>query len=72
MLAVNPTLEQRLNATAQALGRPAQSLLDEAVVAFLQDMQDVRIAEEVCRQLDAGVESTTPWAEVENRLGLAS
>ena len=72
MLAVNPTLEQHLNATAQALGYPAQRLLDEAVVAFLQDMQDAQTAEEVCRQLDTGEEITMPWTEVENRLDLAS
>jgi len=72
MLALDPTLEQHLTATAQTLGRPAQSLRDEAVVVYLQDMQDTRIAEEVCRQLDAGEETTTPWAEVEKRLGLAS
>ena len=71
MIVLNPTLEDRLNATAQALGRPVQDLLDEAVVSYLQDLQDTRTAEEVCRQLEAGEETTTPWSEVEKRLGLA-
>ncbi len=72
MLALNPNLEQHLQAAAQALGRPAQALLEEAVAAYLQDQQDTMIAEEVCRQLDIGEETTTPWIEVEQRLGLAS
>lgn len=72
MLVLNPTLEHHLNATAQAIKRPAQDLLDEAVAAYLQDLQDTRVAEEVCRQIDAGEETTTPWSEVEKRLGLAS
>ncbi len=72
MLILNPNLEQRLNVTAQALGIPVQELLDEAVLTYLQELQDTRIAEEVCRQLEAGEETTTPWPEVEKRLGLAS
>lgn len=72
MLVLNPTLEHRLNTTAQALKRPAQDLLDEAVAAYLQDLQDTRVAEEICRQIEAGEETTTPWSEVEKRLGLAS
>ncbi|MEA3642008.1 MAG: hypothetical protein VBE63_19015 [Lamprobacter sp.] len=72
MLALNPTLEQRLNATAQSLGIPVQALLDEAVLSYLQDLQDAQTAEEVCRQLESGEETTTPWPEVEKRLGLAS
>jgi predicted DNA-binding protein len=72
MLVLNPTLEHRLNATAQALKRPVQDLLDEAVAAYLQDLQDTRVAEEICRQIEAGEETTTPWSEVEKRLGLAS
>ncbi|MCF7979085.1 MAG: hypothetical protein K9L82_13900 [Chromatiaceae bacterium] len=72
MLVLNTTLEQRLNATAQALGIPPQDLLDKAVVSYLQDLQDTRIAEDICRQLAAGEETTTPWPEVEKRLGLAS
>ncbi|MBK5939121.1 hypothetical protein [Halochromatium roseum] len=71
MLALNPNLEQRLNATAQSLGIPVQALLDEAVLSYLQDLQDVQTAEEVCRQLESGEETTTPWSEVEKRLGLA-
>lgn len=71
MLVLNPNLEQRLTATAETLGVSAQDLLDEAVGAYLQDLQDVRVAEEVCRQLASGEETTTPWPEVEKRLGLA-
>ena len=65
MLVLNQTLEQRLNATAQALEIPVQELLDEAVLTYLQDLQDTRIAEEVCRQLESGEETTTPWCEVQ-------
>jgi predicted DNA-binding protein len=72
MRVLNPTLEHRLIVTAHALGRPAQDLLDEAVVAYLQDLQHSRVAEEVCRQLDADEEKTTTWTEVEKRLGLTS
>lgn len=66
MLVLNPTLEHRLNATAQALQRPVQDLLDEAVAAYLQDLQDTRVAEEICQQIEAGEETTTPWTEVES------
>ncbi|WP_157174367.1 hypothetical protein [Thiocystis violascens] len=45
--------------------------MDAAVSAYLDDLHDTQIAEEVCRLLDAGDETTTPWAEVEQRLGLA-
>jgi predicted DNA-binding protein len=71
MLVLNEDLEYRLNATAETLGISAQDLLDEAVGAYLQDLQDARLAEEVCRQLASGEEATTPWPEVEKRLGLA-
>lgn len=72
MIALNPNLEQRLNTTAQALGIPVQALPDEAVSSYLEDLQDAQTAEEVCRQLESGEETTTPWPEVEKRLGLAS
>ncbi|WP_200345353.1 hypothetical protein [Halochromatium glycolicum] len=71
MLVLNPDLEQRLNSTAKTLGVSAQDLLDKAVNEYLQDLQDTWTAEEVCRQLDSGEEVTTPWPEVEKRLGLA-
>lgn len=67
MLVLNPNLEHRLNATAETLGVSAQDLLDEAVSDYLQNLQDTRTAEEVCRQLDSGEAVTTPWPEVEKR-----
>ena len=64
-------LEQRLEALAKATGRSKTYYVREALIAKLEDMEDVYMAEMVLERIASGEEKTTPLAEVERELGLA-
>lgn len=64
-------LEQRLEALAKATGRSKTYYVREALVAKLEDMEDLYIAEAVLERIASGEEKTTPLADLERELGLA-
>ena len=64
-------LEQRLEALAKATGRSKTYYVRAALMAKLEDMEDIYMAEAVMERLASGEEKTYPLAELERELGLA-
>ncbi|TDQ53152.1 type II toxin-antitoxin system RelB family antitoxin [Actinorugispora endophytica] len=57
-------LEQRLEALAQETGRSKSFYAREAIVAYLDDLEDVYLAELRIEDLRAGRSHTVPLSEV--------
>ncbi|NCC29300.1 MAG: CopG family transcriptional regulator [Gammaproteobacteria bacterium] len=51
---LDPTTTARLHALATLTGRPESDLLREAVAAYLEDVEDIRAAEESLREIENG------------------
>jgi RHH-type rel operon transcriptional repressor/antitoxin RelB len=64
-------IEARLDNLAKRTGRSKTFYAREAILEYLEDMEDLYLAEQVVRRLDGGEERTHPLEEVEARLGLA-
>ncbi|WP_375458226.1 CopG family transcriptional regulator [uncultured Enterovirga sp.] len=73
MLAVRipPDLESRLDKAVEWVGRSKSELVVEAVLAHLEDLEDVHAADLALAEIAAGRSSTTTLEEVERELGLA-
>jgi RHH-type rel operon transcriptional repressor/antitoxin RelB len=73
MLAVRlpADIEKRLDALAKATGRSKSFYVREAILEYLEDLEDIYLAEEVLVRVRRGEERTYPIEEVEKRLGLA-
>jgi len=74
MLAIRlpPELEQRLEALAAATGRTKTFYARKAIVAFLDDLEDIYLAESRLEAIRAGRSRTYTLEEVEQDLGLDS
>jgi len=72
MLAIRlpPELEQRLEALAAATGRTKTFYARKAIVAFLDDLEDIYLAESRLEAIRAGRSRTYTLEEVEQDLGL--
>ena len=68
MLAIRlpDTIEERLNTLAVETGRTKTALAREAIVEFIDDLEDYYLAEARARRN----RKTIPLAEVERKLGL--
>ena len=64
-------IEKRLDALANATGRSKSYYVRAAVMAKLEDMEDIYMAEAVMERLASGEEKTYPLAELERELSLA-
>lgn len=64
-------MERRLDALAKATGRSKESYLQEAIVEYLGDLEDLYLAEQRLADIRAGCAETASLAEVERDLGLA-
>lgn len=64
-------IEARLDNLAKRTGRTKTFYAREAILEYLEDMEDLYLSEQVVRRLDSGEERTHPLEEVEARLGLA-
>jgi len=64
-------IEKRLDALAKATGRSKSFYVREAILEYLEDLEDIYLAEEVLVRVRRGEERTYPIEEVEKRLGLA-
>ena len=64
-------IESRLDALAKATGRTKSHYAREAILAYLQDMEDAYMAEAAYLRFKAGGEKGIPLEDVERRLGLA-
>jgi predicted DNA-binding protein len=70
MLAINlePELERYLNEQAARSGQPVEQLVRDAIIAMLEDLEDIAAAEEALRNYDPS--TNVSLAEVKHRLGL--
>ena len=64
-------IEQRLDALARATGSSKESYLQEAIVEYLGDLEDLHLAEARLADIRAGRAATVELAEVARDLGLA-
>lgn len=65
-----PEIEKRLDQLEKATGRAKMSLVEEAIIEYLGDLEDLYPAEEELRNIREGRSSTTPLSEVMKRYGL--
>ena len=64
-------LYQRLQSLAEQTGRTATFYVREALLEYLDDLEDIYLAERVVEKLRRGEEQTYTLEEVERHLGLA-
>lgn len=64
-------LEARLEALARATGRTKTYYAREAIVEYLDDLEDLYLAERELEEIRAGRSETVPLAEVMRRHGVA-
>ena len=64
-------IEERLEKLAKRTGRSKTFYVREAVLAHLEDLEDLYMAEQVVRRIESGEGSTSSLDDVEARLGLA-
>ncbi len=64
-------MEERLEALARETGRTKAFYIREAVMEYMDDLEDIYLAEKVLERIRRGEETTVPFEEVEKRLGLA-
>ena len=73
-MSFHPTLDDRLEAElvrlAKETGKDPGDLLNQAVVAYIEDLEDIRDAEAVLERVRAGEEEVHSPEEVKRRLGL--
>jgi RHH-type rel operon transcriptional repressor/antitoxin RelB len=62
--------EQRLSALAAKGGKQPDALIKEAVLNYLEDLEDYYAAEAASERIKAGEEPTLPLEEVMRDLGL--
>ena len=67
-LTLSPDIEGRLLALSQQLGRPETELIQEAVLSFLEEFEDIQDAQQ---RLQHPPERYLTLKEVEQKLGLA-
>ena len=64
-------IEARLENLAKSTGRTKTFYAREAILEYLEDMEDLYLAEQVLADIQAGRSKTYTLEEVKNRLGLA-
>ena len=64
-------IEQRLEALAQATGRTKTFYAREAILEYLDDLEDIYLAEKRLQDIRAGRTKTVPIQDVMRRYGLA-
>ena len=66
-LILSPHIEKRLQIMADSLGKDKNQIVEDAIISFLEDLEDIRDAEE---RLKDPLESYLTIEEMEKRLGL--
>ena len=64
-------IEARLESLAKRTGRSKTFYAREAILAHLEDLEDLYLAEQVVQRIRKGEEHASTLEEVEARLGLA-
>ena len=70
-LRLPPELEARLDALAKRTGRTKSEYAREAIVEFIDDLEDLYLAQKRSALADRGKTKTIPLEELERTLGLA-
>jgi RHH-type rel operon transcriptional repressor/antitoxin RelB len=63
---------ERLRNLAASSGLSTAEIISEAVLDYLEDLDDVTAAEEVLQKIESGESRTYSLEEVERRLGLGN
>ena len=69
-LRLDPVTDRQLTREAKRVGRTKTAIARAALVDWLDEQEDIRIAEERLRRLESGKSRTYTLEEVERRLGL--
>lgn len=69
---LTPDEEARLTHLSERTGRKKSFYVKAAISAYLEDMEDLYLAEQSLLRVRAGTERTYTLAEVEAQLGLAN
>jgi RHH-type rel operon transcriptional repressor/antitoxin RelB len=69
-LRLPPDIEARLDALAKRTGRTKSYYAREAILEYLDDLEDIYLAEQRLRALQAGKSDVTPLVELMKRHGL--
>jgi RHH-type rel operon transcriptional repressor/antitoxin RelB len=74
MIAINlsPEIEKRLDQLEKATGRTKASFLEEAIIEYLEDLEDAHLAEQELNDIREGRSATHPLSEVMKRYGLGN
>ncbi|WP_127475384.1 DUF6290 family protein [Sulfurivermis fontis] len=64
-------IESRLEALAKKTGRTKTYYARQAILEYMDDLEDIYLAEQVARQIEAGDMKTYSLEDVERELGLA-
>lgn len=64
-------IESRLEALAKKTGRTKTYYARQAILEYMDDLEDIYLAEQVARQIDTGEMKTYSLEDVERELGLA-
>jgi RHH-type rel operon transcriptional repressor/antitoxin RelB len=67
-----PEIKARLEALAKSTGRTKSYYIQEALLEYLGDLEDLYLAETRLRKMRAGQTRTVPLCRVMKRPGLAS
>ena len=70
-LRLPPDLDARLDALAKKTGRTKSHYAREAIVEFIDDLEDLYLAQKRSALLERGKTKTIPLEELERTLGLA-
>lgn len=70
-LRLNPATDRKLARLAKSRGMTKTAIAREALVERLEEAEDIRIAEDRLKRLDAGKSRTYSMAEVKRELGLS-
>lgn len=70
-LRLPPDIEARLEALAKATGRTKSYYAREAILEYLDDLEDMYLAEKTLEQVRRGEMKTHSLDDVERELGLA-
>lgn len=71
-LTLSPEIEGRLDALATKTGRSKASFLEEAIVEYMGDLEDVYLAEQELIDIREGRSSAKPLSEVMKQYGLGN
>ena len=67
---LDPAIDRRLEALANATGKQPADIVHEALAAYLEDLEDAKTAEEILARLERGEEGTVSLEDLEKHLGL--